>query len=407
MRDVWALIQSFNQNRNPEILPRKYVSLRKNAFTFFRGTCHLFYHDLPANFIHSSAPSVWICGDLHLENFGTYKGDDLQIYFGINDFDEGGLAPCTWDVTRLVTSIFVAADSLAIDSSAARTLAESYLTSYAHALTTGRIRAIVADNAHGIVEDLLIGLHQRKRINLLDERTESMLHRRGYANDDLRQLRFDSEKVLKIDKQLYRQIAQTIHDWADTQANPEFFEVLDIGFRLAGTGSLGIDRYLILVKGKGSPDRNYLLDFKQQPVSALQPYLSKIQPQWANQATRVMRIQQLVQSAPPALSAAIEFDNSSYFLRELQPTQDKIDLKATRLSLTQLDRLITTMALVTASAHLHGSGKSGAAIADDLMTFGTSSDWQEQILSYANEYAKQVQQDYQDFGRSSSSSSVN
>jgi uncharacterized protein (DUF2252 family) len=389
MRDVWALIQSFNQNRNPEILPRKYISLRKNAFTFFRGTCHLFYHDLPADFIHSSAPSVWICGDLHLENFGTYKGEDRQIYFGINDFDEGGLAPCVWDLTRLVTSIFVAAASLEMDSSAVRTLAESYLTSYANALATGRIRAIVADNAHGIVEDLLIGLQQRKRINLLDERTELI--------KDRRQLRFDREKVLKIDKQLYRRIAQVIHDWADTQANPEFFEVLDIGFRLAGTGSLGLDRYLILVKGKGSPDRNYLLDFKQQPVSALQPYLPKIQPQWANQAARVMRIQQLVQSAPPALSATIEFDRSSYFLRELQPTQDKIDLKATRFSPVQLDRLITTMAIVTASAHLHGSGKSGAAIADELMVFGANSGWQEQLLSYANEYAKQVQQDYQDF----------
>lgn len=389
MRDVRLLIQDFNKNRNPEILPRKYVALRKNAFTFFRGTCHLFYHDLPADFIHSSAPSVWICGDLHLENFGTYKGDDRQIYFGISDFDEGGLAPCTWDTTRLVTSIFVAANSLGLDSSAARTLADSYLTSYATALATGRIRSIVADNAHGIVEDLLIGLQQRKRINLLDERTELI--------KDRRQLRFDREKVLKIDKQLYQQIAQVIHDWAETQANPDFFEVLDIGFRLAGTGSLGLDRYLILVKGKGSPDRNYLLDFKQQPVSALQPYLPKIQPQWANQATRVMRIQQLVQSAPPALLAAIEFDPSSYFFRELQPTQDKIDLKANRFSLAKLDRLVTTMALVTASAHLHGSGKSGAAIADELMAFGAHSDWQEQLLSYASEYAKQVQQDYQNF----------
>jgi uncharacterized protein (DUF2252 family) len=389
MRDVRVLIQDFNKNRNPEILPRKYVALRKNAFTFFRGTCHLFYHDLPADFISSSAPPVRICWDLHIENFGTYKGEDRQIYFGINDFDEGGLAPCVWDVTRLVTSIFVAADGLGLDAPAARILAESYLTSYATALSTGRIRAIVADNAQGIVEDLLIGLQQRKRIDLLDERTESI--------SNCRQLRFDNEKVLKIDKQLYRQIAQVIQDWANTQVNPEFFEVLDIGFRLAGTGSLGHDRYLILVKGKGSPDRNYLLDFKQQPVSALQPYLPKIQPQWANQAVRVMRIQQLVQSAPPALSATIEFDNSSYFLRELQPTQDKIDLKDTKLSQTQLDRLVTTMALVTASAHLHGSGKSGAATADELMAFGAHSDWQVQVLSYASEYAKQVQQDYQDF----------
>jgi uncharacterized protein (DUF2252 family) len=389
MRDVRGLIQDFNQNRDPEILLRKYASLRKNALTFFRGTCHLFYHDLPADFMSSVAPSAWICGDLHLENFGTYKGEDRQIYFGIDDFDEGGLAPCVWDATRLVTSIFVAATSLGLDSPAARTLAESYLTSYATALATGKIRAIVADSAQGIVEDLLIGLQQRKRIDLLDERTELINERR--------QLRFDDRKVLKIDKQLYRQIAQVIENWAATQANPEFFEVLDIGFRLAGTGSLGIDRYLILIQGKGSPDRNYLLDFKQQPVSALEPYLPKIQPQWANQAARVMRIQQLVQSAPPALSAKIEFDNSSYFLRELQPTQDKIDLKDTKLSYMQLDRLVTTMALVTASAHLHGSGKSGAAIADELMEFGAHLDWQKQLLNYASEYAKQVQQDYQAF----------
>jgi uncharacterized protein (DUF2252 family) len=389
MRDVWELIQVFNQNRNPEILPRKYASLRKNAFTFFRGTCHLFYHDLHDNLTRSVAPSVWICGDLHLENFGTYKGDDRQIYFGINDFDEGGLAACTWDVARLVTSIFVAITSLDIDLSAGRTLAQSYLNSYAQALTTGRIRAIVADNAHGLVEDLLIGLQQRKRISLLDARTELIKGRRY--------LRFDREKVLKIDKQLYRHIAETIHNWADTQANPEFFEVLDIGFRLAGTGSLGLDRYLILVNGKGLADRNYLLDFKQQPISTLQPYFTKIQPQWANQATRVLRIQQLVQSAPPALAAAIEFDRRSYFLRELQPTQDKIDLKATKFSLAQLDRLIDTMALVTASAHLHGSGKSGAAIADELMAFGNSLEWQQELLSYASEYAQQVQQDYQDF----------
>jgi uncharacterized protein (DUF2252 family) len=389
MRDIWALIQDFNKNRDSAILSRKYISLRKNAFTFFRGTCHLFYHDLPIDFMYSSAPSVWICGDLHLENFGTYKGEDRQIYFGINDFDEGGLAPCAWDATRLVTSIFVAANSLAMDSSAARALAESYLTKYATALATGRIRAIVADNAHGIVEDLLIGLQQRKRVNLLDERTELIKTRRY--------LRFDNEKVLKIDRQLYQQIAQVIYEWAKTQADPEFFEVLDIGFRLAGTGSLGLDRYLILVKGKGSPDRNYLLDFKQQPVSALQPYLSKIQPEWANQATRVMRIQQLVQSAPPAITATIEFDRGSYFLRELQPSQDKIDLKANKFSLPKLDRLITTMALVTASTHLHGSGKSGAAIADELMAFGANLDWQEPLLSYASEYAKQVQQDYQDF----------
>ena len=158
-RDVWQLIRSFNRQRISSILPQKYAQLRKNAFTFFRGTCHLCYQDLPVNLTTFSAPIVWICGDLHLENFGTYKGDDRQIYFGINDFDEGELAPCTWDITRLLTSIFLAADPLNLDQSDADKLADLYLNSYTNTLSIGSIRSIVEDNAHGIVESFNLLTH--------------------------------------------------------------------------------------------------------------------------------------------------------------------------------------------------------------------------------------------------------
>lgn len=388
-RNVKELIQEFNRDRNPAILPRKYASLRKNALTFFRGTCHLFYQALPTSITQVSAPQVWICGDLHLENFGTYKGDDRQIYFGINDFDEGVLAPCTWDIVRLVTSLFIATGDLNIDPVDATRLAQTYLKNYETALSTGRIRAIVADNAHGIVEDLLLNLSQRKRLDLLAERTELI--------KEHRRLRFNEEKILEIDKQQQQRVVEAINIWANTQVNPEFFKVLDVGFRIAGTGSLGLDRYLILVEGKGSPSHNYLLDLKEQQNSVLQPYLTTPQPNWVNQATRVMKVQQLVQSASPAIATAIELNGTSYFLRELQPSQDKITLKAGKYSFDELSSLIEIMAQVTASTHLHGSGKSGAAIADDLIAFAHDSTWRTEILTYAHEYAKQVQLDYQDF----------
>ena len=388
-RDVRELIQEFNRDRNPAILPRKYASLHKNAFTFFRGTCHLFYQALPTSITQILAPKVWICGDLHLENFGTYKGDDRQIYFGINDFDEGVLAPCTWDLIRLMTSLFLAASDLNIDPVDAARLADTYLSNYTTALATGRIRSIVTDNAHGIVENLLLNLRQRKRLDLLAERTElSKEHRR---------LQFDDHKILKIDKQVQKQVVEAIDHWAGTQINPEFFKVLDVGFRIAGTGSLGLDRYLILVEGKGSPNRNHLLDLKEQTNSALQPYLTTTQPNWINQATRVMKVQQLVQSAPPELVTAIELNRKSYLLRELQPSQDKIEFKADKYSFDELNSLIEIMAQVTASTHLHGSGKSGAAIADDLIAFANDSTWRNKILTYACKYAQQVQLDYQDF----------
>jgi uncharacterized protein (DUF2252 family) len=391
-RDIWALIQAFDRQRRPDLLERKYRKMRKNALTFFRGSCHLFYRDLPKESSLNLAPPVWICGDLHLENFGAYKGEDRQIYFGINDFDESILAPCTWDVVRLVTSILLAvvggASPLENRTDGER-LARVYLTSYANTLSAGNISAIVAANARGIVANLLADLSRRNRSDLLDDRTK--------LNKERRQLKFDNEKILEISLERYRLVKAAIDKWAQTQAKPEFFEVLDIGFRIAGTGSLGLDRYLILVTGKGSPDRNYLLDFKQQVTSALQPYSICTQPEWQHSAIRVMKVQQLVQSSPPALLAAIEFDDRSYLLRELQPTQDKIEIEPDRISLDRFETLIDMMAEITAFTHLHGSGKLGAASAQDLIDFGRNLDWQQQVLNYALNYVKQVQLDFEYF----------
>jgi uncharacterized protein (DUF2252 family) len=394
-RDVWEMIRSFNRWRDPKIVSQKYLKMRKSAFTFFRGTCHLFYQDLPQEWSLNLAPSVWICGDLHLENFGTYKGDNRQIYFGINDFDEGVLAPCSWDIARLLASILLVVESLSFNRSDGERLMGVCLNSYVNTLSAGKIGAIHEYNACGSVADLLKNLSHRKRSELLDERTNLI--------KDRRQLKFDDEKILKISKQQKVRVTQSIEDWAQNRIDKDFFEVLDVGFRVAGTGSLGLDRYLILVEGKGSPARNYLLDFKQQQFSALTPSPSQPQPQWVNQATRVMQVQKLVQPAPPALLAAIEFNNGSYLLRELQPTQDKIDLNTDRISLRQLAKLIETIGQIAAFAHLHSSGKMGAAIDRDLMQFGQNLDWHQEILNYASNYARQVRVDYQYFCKVTSS----
>src|ERR1700761_6174886 len=75
MKDVTRRILAFNESRLPEMRPLKYRSMEENAFRFFRGTCHLFYEDLAAAADFPSGPLGWICGDLHLENFGSYRSD--------------------------------------------------------------------------------------------------------------------------------------------------------------------------------------------------------------------------------------------------------------------------------------------------------------------------------------------
>lgn len=397
-RDVWQLIQTFNSQRDRQAVTQKYRKMRKDAFTFFRGTCHLFYQDLPPASTLNLAPVVWICGDLHLENFGTYKGDvdrtqakqhQRQIYFGMNDFDEGVAAPCTWDLARLSTSILLAATSLALEQSEGEYLVRVYVDAYTSALSAGKIYPIVAANARGVVADLLETLRQRQRSELLAERTELI--------KDRRRLKVDDRQIFRISSQRSELISKVINEWAQTQPDQAFFEVLDVGLRRAGTGSLGLDRYLVLVAGKGSPDRNYLLDFKQQLPSCLQPYLAIPQPAWTNAATRVMQVQRLVQFAPPALLAAIPVNEASYLLRELQPTQDKIAIKNGSMNLAILKKLIDTMGTVTAIAHLHGSGKLGTAIVPDLINFSNNLDWQQDVITYANNYVRQVQSDYQNF----------
>jgi len=54
------------------------------------------------------APNVLAVGDLHLENFGTWRDQDGRLVWGVNDFDEAATMPYTLDLARLVTSIQLA-----------------------------------------------------------------------------------------------------------------------------------------------------------------------------------------------------------------------------------------------------------------------------------------------------------
>ncbi|MBA5690756.1 DUF2252 family protein, partial [Rugamonas apoptosis] len=91
----------------------------------------------------------------------------------------------------------------------------------------------------------------------------------------------------------------------------------DVARRIAGTGSLGVERYVVLLRGRGGTDGNFLLDIKHAPGSALMPYLPCAQPTWDSEAQRIVDIQRRVQAITPAFLAAMPFDGQSYVLKEL------------------------------------------------------------------------------------------
>src|ERR1700743_2028502 len=120
MPDIHQRLTAFNAPLLPNMVQLKYKLMAQNAFTFYRGTCHLFYEDLAAAKPLPQSPLAWICGDLHLENFVSYKGDNRMVYFDLNDFDEGILAPAAWELARMAASIFIAFESLKIGHEKAR-----------------------------------------------------------------------------------------------------------------------------------------------------------------------------------------------------------------------------------------------------------------------------------------------
>jgi uncharacterized protein (DUF2252 family) len=389
MSSIAERLQTFNQSRDPQLLQMKYKAMRENPFAFYRGTCHIFYEDWPADSALNAAPKAWICGDLHWQNFGCYKGDNRLVFFNINDFDESVLTPCTWDLARLLVSIRVGAHVLAMKETQADSICAGFLSTYTKALARGRVRNVEEGQTKGIVRNLIFQVRTRKREAFLDSRTTLTDGRRSLTTDGKHALAATEEKRVAV--------SELIAQWAELQINPQMFTVLDVARRIAGVGSLGVERYVILVEGKGSPDRNYLLDLKAESVSSLQPYLVLPQPHWSSEAERVVTVQRWVQTVPPALLVPVSLNDKPFVLRELQPTNDKINSALLNGKKARLEKLVKTLAKVTAWGQLRSAGRQGADVAYDFIDFASDTKWQKVLVEYAQHYTQAVKRDYAEF----------
>ena len=66
----------------------------------------------------AEAPSVLAVGDIHLENFGTWRDADGRLTWGVNDFDEASEMPYVLDLVRLAVSAVLARKRNRIPTSA-------------------------------------------------------------------------------------------------------------------------------------------------------------------------------------------------------------------------------------------------------------------------------------------------
>lgn len=386
MTDVVRTILDYNAGRDRDRLAMKLRKMRADPFSFLRGTCHLFYDRLRTKGIFRHAPLTWVCGDLHLQNYGSYKGDNALVYFDINDFDEAALAPCTWDLVRFLTSLHIALQTVGADQSSVRELGRSFVDAYARALSEGKARWVERQTAQGIVRRLLDGLQLRTR--------EAFLARRTQRKGGKRVLRTDGKKALPANDAQRARVVSFMKAFAREQPDPRFFRVLDVASRIAGTGSLGVDRYAILVEGNGSPDHNVLLDLKLALPSSLVAHLKTRQPHWTSEAQRVVAVMRAMQAVSMAFLQAVKMKGMPYVLRALQASEDRIALPATRRGLRAFGEAVVVMAEDLAWDELRSSGREGSAIADELIAFGRDDSWQKPLLAAARDCTERVMKDW-------------
>ena len=382
-------INAFNAQFLPDKVQLKYKLLAADPFRFFRGTCHLFYEDL-AKVSLPASPNTWMCGDLHLENFGSFKGDNRLVYFDINDFDESILGPASWELARFITCIFVGAPVIGIEEKEALQWARLFLEKYAAILANGKARYIEIETANGIVRSFLQKVSLRTQDELLQKRI--LIEKKKVV------LNTEIKKYLKLDTALQTELIHHLQNWALNQEGKlGSCEVLDVCFRVAGTGSLGVKRYLFLMQFTGNKKKYRLLDMKQVLPSSLSPYAGVNQPAWSTEAERVKAIKFRMQNVSPALLSTTVFKGDSFLLQELQPTEDKIDFNIIKDRYKDITEVINNMALLTASAQLRSSGRQGSAMIDDLIGFGNDDQWKEAIIEYARNYAGKVREDHRQF----------
>jgi uncharacterized protein (DUF2252 family) len=389
--EITRSILAENAGRDSERLTMKLKLLRQDPFTFFRGTNPLLLDFLPRAHPLFRAPSMLVCGDLHLENFGAFKGDNRLCYFDINDFDEACRAPFTIDIVRFIAGIYLAAHGLGLDRKQAKRLVQHFVLAYRESIADGKPRWLERTLAKGIFRALLRRAILRTRRELLDRYT--------ILKSGSRRLRIDGKRALKLPASEHRRLAKLLMKLRESlpapKPGPRFFHLLDAARRVAGNGSLGLERYVLLVRGPSSPDENFVLDLKFAAPSAVVTWLTGSQPEWPDDAIRVVSIQRTMQAIPPALLHAAKVRKQPFVLKELQPSIDRLDLARWRAKPRRLRQAVEGMGHVAAWAHLRGCGQYGGASVQVLQSYVRAKRWSREADSLGKLAAARMQRAWQ------------
>src|SRR5262249_19491805 len=116
-----------------------------DPFPFFRGTYYRWARHWPEACPELvKATLVLAIGDVHLENFGTWRDTEGRLCWGVNDFDEVDVLPYTQDLVRLTASTHFARVSGVL---------EVHLTTAADIILRGYVESLEARGHPFVLEE--------------------------------------------------------------------------------------------------------------------------------------------------------------------------------------------------------------------------------------------------------------
>ncbi|MFD8966260.1 DUF2252 domain-containing protein [Streptomyces sp. NPDC059568] len=403
---------------DPAAFRVKFRKMAASAFAFYRGTASLFYSDLERErsggttgpFLDERTGRVWIHGDLHAENFGTYMDANGRLIFNVNDFDEAYIGPFTWDLKRFAASLALIGYTKALSDAQITELVEIYAGAYReriHALATGakndEVPPFTLDTAQGPLLGALRSARSLTRFGLLDSMTEIREYERRFAPGG-GSIELDAATRYKI-LAAFDGYLETLPESSLTR--PDSYRVKDVvGRRGVGIGSAGLPSYNILLEGNSDAlENDVVIYMKQAQTPAVSRHITDrtVREYFQHEGHRTVISQRALQAHADPWLGWTELDGAGQLVAEVSPYA--VDLDWSDLDdPEEIAAVVADLGRATATMHSAADDESGhslvpfsteraidAAIAADEDGFGRL------LVDFAHSYGARARADHQIF----------
>ncbi|MGY1854908.1 DUF2252 domain-containing protein [Modestobacter sp. SYSU DS0290] len=390
----------------------KFRKMAADPFAFYRGSACLFYADMATledRWCDERTSRVWIQGDLHAENFGTYMDGSGRIVFDVNDFDEAYLGHVTWDLRRFAASFALLSWRKALADDVIGELLAGYLGSWLDQVgaftrsDSDRLFALTRHNTRGAVREVILRTTARTRIGLLDRLTVVDGYERRFA-DLPRNRRLGDDERAEVLAALARW-RQTVHP--PRRRRDVAYEVKDlVGTGGFGIGSAGLPAYNVLLEGYDEAlENDVVLSVKQGNVAAPSRVVRdpEVSSYFEHHGHRTAVSQRALQANASQFLGHTEIGGVGFVVAELSPYETDLEWE----ELTEPEEIAPVLdQLGRATAKLHCVGDADSD--HTLVPFQTEEaitaligrrqeEFVADLVEFAHGYARRTQEDHRLF----------